>query len=369
MKLLLVTNDFPPRVGGIQSYLLKIYEGIAAMGVDVRVLAPAFPGDAAFDADVRMEVERWPGPVAWPRGGLRRRIVQLSAQADVVTFGAVLPMNLLASKVDRPVLVHTHGFEVAWARVPGMRSALQRIADAATVLTVVSDFTRRAIERATGDRARIEMLKTGVDVERFNPNVDASPLRARLGIEARPVISCVSRLVPRKGQDQLIKALPAIRARVPDATLLITGRGPDRARLERLARDANVADAVVFAGEVPEDELPAAYAAGDVFAMPCRNRFAGLEVEGLGLVYLEAQACARPALVGTSGGAPEAVIPGETGLIVPPADPTAIASAVAGLLADPEACRSMGEAGRRFVEREHRWGDVVRRFHGIVTEL
>jgi len=366
MRVLLVTNDFPPRVGGIQNYLWNIYRGL---GVDVRVLAPSFPGDAAFDRAAAVEVVRWPHAVAWPTRALERKIAALSRDADVVAFGAVLPMNLLATRVDKPVVVHTHGFEVAWARAPLMRQALRRIGRAASAITVVSDFTARFIDRAVGQPDKIHLLRTGVDLDRFSPDVDAKAIRARYDIDERPVVACVSRLVARKGQDKIIEAMPAVRARVPHATALIVGGGPSRKRLESKARALGLQEGVVFTGEVPEKELAAHYAAGDIFAMPCRSRYAGLEVEGLGLVYLEAQACARPAITGDSGGAPEAVVPEETGLVVPGNAVGPLAQAVARLLADPERTRAMGQAGRRFVEREHRWEDVIARYRAMLDSI
>jgi len=366
MKVLLVTNDFPPRVGGIQNYLWNIYRGL---DVHVRVVAPAFNGDAAFDRAAGIEVVRWPRAVAWPTQALHKRITELSRDADVVAFGAVLPMNLLATRIDKPVVVHTHGFEVAWARAPLMRQTLRRIGRAASAITVVSNFTARFIERAVGQPEKIHLLRTGVDLDRFSPDVDATTIRRRYDIDERPVVACVSRLVARKGQDQIIKALPTVRAHVPSATALIVGGGPMRKRLEAMARANGLEDAVVFTGEVPENELAAHYAAGDVFAMPCRSRYADLEVEGLGLVYLEAQACARPAITGDSGGAPEAVIPEETGLVVTGNAVGPLAQAVARLLADPKEARAMGQAGRRFVEREHRWEDVIARYRAMLDSI
>jgi phosphatidylinositol alpha-1,6-mannosyltransferase len=366
MKVLLVTNDFPPRVGGIQNYLWNIYR---ALGVDVCVLAPAFQGDAAFDRTAGVEVVRRPHAVVWPTSALERTIRELSRDADVVAFGAVLPMNLIGPRLDRPVVVHTHGFEVAWARVPLMRQVLRRVGRAASVITVVSDFTARFIERAVGQPEKIHLLRTGVDLDRFSPAVDGTATRKRYDIAERPVVACISRLVARKGQDQIIRAMPAVRARVPGATALIVGGGPMRSKLEAQVRALGLSDAVVFTGEVPEDQLAAHYAAGDIFAMPCRSRYAGLEVEGLGLVYLEAQACARAAITGDSGGAPEAVIPEETGFVVPGAAVGPLVQSIARLLGDPKAARSMGEAGRRFVEREHRWGDVVARYRTMLESI
>lgn len=369
MRILLVTNDFPPRVGGIQSYLLNVYTRIAPH--EIVVLAPAHPGDAAYDATLPFEVVRHPTHVYWPVPDIRRTIASLarSRGADAIAFGAMLPMNLAASAVDLPVVVHTHGFEVAWARLPGAVQTLRRIASRSQLLTVVSTFTERFIRRAAGERTRIEMLRTGVDLERFHPGVDGAEVRKRHGLAGRPVVVCVSRLVSRKGQDQLIRALPAVHRDVPDAAVLLVGGGPARDRLERLARTAGVERHVAFAGEVPDGELAAHHAAGDVFAMPVRSRFAGLEVEGLGLVYLEAQACARPAVTGDSGGAPEAVVPGVTGTVVGGRDVHGLAGATARLLGDPAACERMGRAGRAFVEREHRWDDVAARYRRMLEGI
>lgn len=367
MKLLLVTNDFPPRVGGIQSYLWNIYRRLE--GVEVTVFAPSFPGDAAFDRGAGMEVVRWPGTLAWPTPAITRRIRELATSRDAVAFGAVVPSNVVARRLDRPVLVHTHGFEVAWARLPVLRTALRSIVGASAAVTVVSEFTRRFIERVAPQPEKIHMLKTGVDLERFSPAVDATAVRKLHGLDARPVVSCVSRLVGRKGQDRLIEAMPLVRAEIPDAAVLITGRGPARAHLEDLARRHGVMEHVRFAGEVAEEDLPAHYAAGDVFAMPCRSRYGGLEVEGLGLVYLEAQACGRAAITGDSGGAPEAVIAGETGAVVPGNDLAGLAGAIREILSDPARIRSMGEAGRRFVEQNHSWKDVVARYRGILDRV
>ena len=367
MRVLLVTNDFPPRVGGIQNYLWNIYSRLAPD--DLVVLAPAHPGDVAFDRAQRFEIARWPGRVYWPTGALSKRVKEIAAARDVeaVAFGAVLPMNLIAARTGRPIIVHTHGFEVAWARVPALLQMLRRIGTNASLVTTVSEYCGRFIRRALGERAPVELLRTGVDLERFDPAVDGGEVRKRHGLGGAPVVTHVSRLVARKGQDQLIRAMPLVRRDVPDAMTLIVGGGPDEPRLRRLAASEGVSRAVVFAGEVTETDLAAHYAAGDVFAMPCRSRWADLEVEGLGLVYLEAQACARPAITGDSGGAPEAVVPGETGFVVGGRDHRRLATHLIELLGDPPRARSMGEAGRRFVEANHRWDDVVARYRAMVA--
>jgi phosphatidyl-myo-inositol dimannoside synthase len=367
MKILLVTNDFPPRVGGIQVYLENIYRRLATRH-DVTVIAPSHPGDLAYDAAQPFRVVRFPTRVYWPAKSLEDVVKRHAAGADVVAFGAMLPMNLIGSRLDIPTVVHTHGFEVAWARVPALLQMMRRIGRNARLVTVVSDYTRRFIERALGEgEARIEMLRTGVDLEAFHPGVSGEEVRKQHGLAGRPVVACISRLVPRKGQDKIIHAMRNVIETVPDVAALIVGDGAIRGRLERMAANAGLSDRIAFAGEVPQAELPAYYAAGDVFAMPCRSRWGGLEVEGLGLVYLEAQACGRPAIAGDSGGAPEAVIPGKTGYVVHGADHRALAQTIAGLLADPAKARRMGEAGRAFVERDYHWDVVAARYEAMLT--
>jgi phosphatidyl-myo-inositol dimannoside synthase len=214
-----------------------------------------------------------------------------------------------------------------------------------------------------GGRTDLHRLAPGVDTEAYHPGVDGSEVRRRYGLSDRPVIVCVSRLVPRKGQDMLIRALPAIRRRVPDAALLIVSGGPYRSTLQKLAAGQDV----VFTGSVPWAELPAHFAAGDVFAMPCRTRNRGLDVEGLGIVYLEASATGLPVVAGDSGGAPDAVREGETGFVVDGRDPGAIADRVAALLADRDLARRLGSAGRAWVETEWRWDTQADRMRALLA--
>ena len=234
-------------------------------------------------------------------------------------------------------------------------------------MPALSGGTRRTGRRALDRLTTLQRLAPGVDVDTFTPDADGAAIRARYDLAGRPVVVCVSRLVPRKGQDTLIRALPAIRRRVPDAALLVVGGGPYRSTLERLARDAGVAAAVRFTGSVPWQELPAHHAAGDVFAMPCRTRRRGLDVEGLGIVYLEASATGRPVVAGDSGGAPDAVLDTETGYVVGGRDAAALARRVSQLLADPELARRMGAAGRVWVERHWQWDAQATRLRGMLS--
>ncbi|CNG85329.1 glycosyltransferase [Mycobacterium tuberculosis] len=237
------------------------------------------------------------------------------------------------------------------------RRLLRRIGDGVDVLTYLGEYTRARMARALSPSAaaRMSRLAPGVDEKVFHRDTGGAEIRARHGLADRPVAVCVSRLVPRKGQDALIHAWPRVLRRQPDAVLLLVGGGPYRAGLERLAASRGVERSVVFAGGVPWEDLPAHYDAGDVFAMPCRTRRRGLDVEGLGIVYLEASAAGLPVVAGDSGGAPDAVLDGETGLVVPGRSVAAIAEALTGLLADPARARAMGDKGRAWIEREWRW--------------
>jgi phosphatidylinositol alpha-1,6-mannosyltransferase len=221
-----------------------------------------------------------------------------------------------------------------------------------------SRFIARTVRTAVAPHVPVSVLYPGADLTRFRPDLPTAELRERYGLRDRPVVVCVSRLVSRKGQDVLIRALPEIRRRAPDATLVIVGGGPAEPRLRALAAAAP-AGSVVFTGQVDEDELPAHYALGDVFAMPCRTRLAGMEVEGWGNVFIEAAACGRPVVVGDSGGARESLVDGETGVLVDGRDGRAVAAAVGELLADPGLARAMGDAGRARVERDHDWTAVA----------
>jgi phosphatidylinositol alpha-1,6-mannosyltransferase len=232
---------------------------------------------------------------------------------------------------------------------------------------ICSEFIARVVRTAVPDDVPVSVLYPGADVDAFHPDLPFEDLRERHGVMDRPLVVCVSRLVPRKGQDVLIRAMGRIRGRVPDAALLIVGGGPYKKALETLAEDSPPG-AVLFAGEVSEQDLPRYYRAGDVFAMPCRTRRAGLEVEGWGNVFIEAAACGRPVIAGDSGGAREALVDGVTGLLVDGSNVDAVADAVASLLEDPERARGMGAAGRARVERHYAWPRAAEQLAGWLRE-
>jgi len=372
-KVLIVTNDFPPRAGGIQSFVhalaLRLPPG------QVVVYAPAWPGAAEFDHQQPFPVLRHPTSLMLPVPAVRDRAVAALTEhgCDRVLFGAAAPLGLLAPALrtagaERIVAV-THGHEAGWAALPGARALLRRIGDSVDVVTYLGEYFRVRLARALSPAAaaRMARLAPGVDTAAFRPGAGGAAIRDRLGLAGRPVVVCVSRLVARKGQDALIRAWPAVRAAGGDPVLLLVGSGPADRRLHHLARQLAVTGAVRFTGQVPAAELPAYYDAGDVFAMPCRTRRGGLDVEGLGIVYLEASATGLPVIAGDSGGAPDAVISGETGYVVPGRSVEVLASRLTRLLADPDGARAMGEKGLAWVDREWRWDLVASRLDQILT--
>ncbi|MGH3295366.1 MAG: glycosyltransferase family 4 protein, partial [Trebonia sp.] len=290
-RTLIVTNDFPPRQGGIQSFVHEL-----ALRLDpgqLTVYAPKWDGDAAFDAAQPFEVVRHPTSLMIGGPSVRRRAVQLarSRNAEVVIFGASAPLGLITPVLRkagvRRAIAITHGHEAGWAALPVARQLLRRIGNETDVMTYLGEYFRVLVAGALSPRAaaRMARLHPGVDAGTFHPDQAArKAIRDRHGLGDRPVVVCVSRLVPRKGQDTLLRAWPAVIGKIPDAALLIVGRGPYAKALRQRAEQAGVAGSVVFTGPVPQDELPAHYAAGDVFSMPCRTRRGGLDVEGLGIV-------------------------------------------------------------------------------------
>ena len=360
-RTLVVTNDFPPRVGGVQQYVSNLVRHLPPDRV--AVVAPNWPGWREHDRGLPFPVHRFPPTFLWPTGELARKVRTVAREtgAEVVLFGHGLPLGLLGPGLSRqgpPYVVATHGAEYWFALTPGLAAALRLATSRARKVLAVSRFTGRVIRTVVPDAVPLSLLPPGVDTERFRPDLSGEEVRSRHRLSDRPLVVCVSRLVPRKGQDVLIRAMPRVLRREPDAALLIVGGGPDRRRLEQLAAELP-RGAVTFAGEVPDSELPVHYAAADVFAMPCRSRLAGLEVEGFGIVFLEAAAAGKPVVAGDSGGAAEAVVDGETGLVVDGRHEDAVGEAVASLLADPSRAHAMGKAGRARVERTFAWPRIA----------
>ncbi|WP_328411326.1 glycosyltransferase family 4 protein [Nocardia sp. NBC_00403] len=372
-RTLLVTNDFPPRPGGIQSYLQALAGELPPD--DLVVYAPRWRGDShlKFDAKQKFQVVRHPTTLMLPTPLVMRRAARLlrSEKCDTVWFGAAAPLALMSPMLRRAgaerILASTHGHEVGWSMLPGARQALRQIGEHTDVITYVSRYTRGRFASAFGANAALEYLPPGVDTEVFRPDPAArAELRDRYGLDDRPTILCLSRLVPRKGQDALIVAMREIRERIPGAVLVIAGGGPYEEKLHGLAAALGVGDDVVFTGRVPSSELAAHHTLADVFAMPCRTRGAGLDVEGLGIVYLEASAAGVPVVAGRSGGAPETVLEGKTGRVVDGRKTSEIVEAIVGILSDRDAAAKMGAEGRAWVEQQWRWDSLGARLRHLL---
>ncbi|MDQ1663324.1 MAG: phosphatidyl-myo-inositol dimannoside synthase [Blastococcus sp.] len=369
-RTLVVTNDFPPRQGGIQTFVAAL---LARRPPDsVVVLASTSDGAAEYDATLRYPVVRRPTGMLLPTRGTARAAAGLlrSHGCDTVFFGAAAPLGLLAPGLRaagaRHLVGATHGHETGWVALPGSRQVLQRIASGLDVLTYISEYTHNLLEPPLGGRTRLAQLSPGVDVEHYTPAADGAAIRRRYGLGSAPVVVCVSRLVARKGQDVLVAGWPRVLARHPGARLLLVGGGPAQGSLRRAISAGGLEHSVVLTGPVAAADLPAHYAAGNVFAMPCRTRRAGLDVEGLGMVFLEAAACGLPVVAGASGGAPETVQEGVTGHVVNPTSPDQVADTISGLLADPDRARAMGAAGRAWVEQRWSWTTIATAFEAIL---
>ncbi len=375
-RVLLVTNDFPPRPGGIQSYLEQFVGHLAATGEhQLTVYAPRWKGCEAYDRAAAYRIVRHPGTLMLPEPGVDRRMRALIAEDDVETvwFGAAAPLALLASRARqrrRPAGAGQHA-RPRGGLVDASGRALGAAADR-------RHHRRRDLRQPTtpaaGSPPRSGRGRTCSICRRASTSTASAPTprparncAPAIGLGQRPTVVCVSRLVPRKGQDMLIKALPDIRRRVDGAALVIVGGGPHGEHLHRLAREAGVTEHVVFTGGVPSAELPAHYAMADVFAMPCRTRGYGMDVEGLGIVFLEASASGVPVVAGRSGGAPETVRDGETGRLVDGRSHDEIVDAVGSILADPELAARMGAAGRSWISRDWSWPAQTARLSDLVS--
>ncbi|MER8043231.1 glycosyltransferase family 4 protein [Streptomyces sp. NPDC094032] len=378
-KTLIVTNDFPPRPGGIQAFLHNMAlrldpDRIVVYASTWKRSREGIEATAAFDAEQPFTVVRDRTTMLLPTPRVTARATALLREhgCESVWFGAAAPLGLMAPALRRAgarrLVATTHGHEAGWAQLPASRQLLRRIGEGTDTITYLGEYTRSRIAAALtpAAAARMVQLPPGVDEKTFHPDSGGAEVRERLGLSDRPVVVCVSRLVPRKGQDTLILAMPEILRRVPDAVLLIVGGGPYEQELRKLAARTGVTGSVRFTGAVPWAELPAHYGAGDVFAMPCRTRRGGLDVEGLGIVYLEASATGLPVVAGDSGGAPDAVLDGETGWVVRGGVPEETADRVATLLLDPELRARMGERGRAWVEERWRWDLLAERLRELL---
>jgi phosphatidylinositol alpha-1,6-mannosyltransferase len=363
-KVLFVTNDFGPRAGGIETFIIGLIERRAFASTIVYTSAQANSQeyDQMWEKKYGVKVIRDFSRILLPTPRVARRISALikAEGISVAAFGAAAPLGLLAHSMKRSGIVRivalTHGHEVWWAKVFPFSLLLRRIGTGVDSLTYLGEYTRQMISRPLTQSAKSAMIKIapGIDTDHFSPR-NSADLRQSLQLSQKKVIVCVARLVHRKGQDKLIDAMPSILESISNAHLLIVGQGPYQSKLVKRVKKLGLEESVTFVGRINYEKLPEYICVGDLFAMPSRSRFGGLEVEGLGIAYLEASACGLPVIAGSSGGAPDAVVDGKSGVVVNGTDITAIAKTVIKFLRDPEGSRQMGQFGRNWVVEKWRW--------------
>jgi phosphatidylinositol alpha-1,6-mannosyltransferase len=373
--VLFVTNDFGPRAGGIETFVIGLIErrpyGQTIVYTSAQTGSEAY--DAAWKSDFGVTIIRDRAKILLPTPRVARNLVRIIKESDiqVAAFGAAAPLGLLSGSMKRAgvrkTVALTHGHEVWWAKVFPFNLALRKIGTSVDSLTYLGEFTKQAISQSLAKASAEKMVKIapGIDVDHFSPQ-DSTQLRRDLKLVNKRVIVSVGRLVHRKGQDHLIQSMPEILKSVPNAHILMVGQGPYLMHLEKLVKDLNLVDHVSFIGRIQYAQLPQYICAGDIFAMPSRSRFFGLEVEGLGIVYLEASACGLPVIAGSSGGAPDAVLDGVTGLVVNGEDNQEIAAAAIKLLQDVDESKAIGLAGREWIIENWRWQIWSERFNKLL---
>ncbi|GDX15920.1 GDP-mannose-dependent alpha-(1-6)-phosphatidylinositol monomannoside mannosyltransferase [Actinomycetes bacterium] len=377
-KILLVTNDFGPRAGGIETFVIGLLERIK--GHEVTVFTSQQGDTSVYDQQwldkFGVRVVRDKSKILLPSWRVTRAAKKIVAvkNIDVVVFGAAAPLALMSPSLRKSgvkkIIALTHGHEVWWAKIFPFKLAIKRIGKNVDHLTYLGEFTRQAISEALSRKSATEMVKIapGIDTAHFIPQPDAMQKRKELGLQDKKIIISVGRLVHRKGQDSLIQAMPAVLKKIPNAHLLLVGEGPYKKHLEKLVMRLSLKQNVTFAGRIMYDRLPSYLSAADLFAMPSRSRFFGLEVEGLGIVYLEASACGIPVVAGNSGGAPDAVLEGVTGLCVDGTNIEQITRAIVEICRDAERASHMGAAGRNWIVDQWRWDIWSKEFNALLVE-
>ncbi len=374
-KILCITNDFGPRAGGIETFIIGLIER-APFGTFIVYTSQqgdTYSYDQEWLSKYGVEVIRDKRKILLPspRVGRAVRSIVRERSIEKVFFGAAAPLGLLAHSLRRvgvrKIVALTHGHEVWWSKLWPFSWAMRRIGSGVHALTYLGDFTKNAISRAlnSSDADSMVRIAPGIDTDHFAPDPTAIELKRELELEGKRVIVSVGRLVHRKGQDTLVEALPFILEKNPDAHLLFVGVGPHLEYIHKRAIQLDVLSHISFVGRVQYAELPRFISVGEIFAMPSRSRLAGLEVEGLGIVYLEASACELPVVGGLSGGAPDAVLEGETGYSVDGLKPADVADAINRLLADPELAKAMGKRGRQWIIEEWEWRHWSARFNAL----
>ena len=372
-SVLLVTNDFGPRAGGIETFVMGLLERVPKGEVIVYTSRQSSTGeyDRRWRDDYGVEVVRDKSSILLPTPRVIRNLQKLVHERNLSTvwFGAAAPLGVSARWLRRAGAEHivalTHGHEVWWSKVWPFSWAISEIARSVDVVTYLGDFTQQAIARRFKDKNKLTKIAPGIDTEHFRP-LDGRELREKYGIADRATIVSVGRLVHRKGQDRLVEAMPLVLKEIPEAHLVFIGEGPHRKKLDQLVEKHKLENHVTFIGRIQYSDLPRHICLGDIFAMPSRSRLFGLEVEGLGIVYLEASACGLPVVGGNSGGAPDAVKEGITGFVVDGNNLPEIADRIITLLKDDELRNQMGNAGRSWAMEEWQWKRWSQAFNQVL---
>ena len=362
-KILLVTNDLGPRSGGIETFIHGLLEKLD--GSQIVILTSSQVGDIDFDKELNRKfgiiVYRDRAKVLLPTPRVIRRAKELmrNHQATTIWFGAAAPLALMAPNLRRAgakrIVALTHGHEVWWAKLQIFNLAMRRIGNSCDVLTYLGPYTKSAIEKSVGKKVSLVQIAPGISTELFQPGEKPRDLIEKYQIGNRPTLLCVGRLVHRKGQDRLIEAMKKIKAEIPDALLLFVGSGPRESHLKKLISKFGLENDVKLLGRITYDALPEHFLLGDVFVSPSRSRLGGLEVEGLGIVYLEASSSGLPVIAGNSGGAPDAVLNNKTGIVVDGNNLDEISRACISLLSNPRLAKEYGSAGRTWAVENWNW--------------
>ena len=374
-KILCITNDFGPRAGGIETFVMGLIERAPKGSIIVYTSSQGDTTsyDQGWMRDFGVEVIRDRSKILLPTPRVIRNVKKVIARDSIkqVFFGAAAPLGVMARTLRKKgvmnIVALTHGHEVWWAKLWPFSLAISFIGNNVDHLTYLGDFTNSEIAKALSPKAKSRLIKIapGIDTDHFAPDSTSERLRRDLGLADKKVIVSVGRLVHRKGQDILIQSLPAILEKHPTAHILMVGEGPYRKDLTRMVEKLELSGAVTFIGRIQYKDLPRYICVGDIFAMPSRSRLAGLEVEGLGIVYLEASSCALPVIAGRSGGAPDAVDESVTGFSVDGTSPTEVSTALIKLFDDPIRAKAMGAAGRSWIIEKWSWEIWAKEFNSL----
>jgi phosphatidylinositol alpha-1,6-mannosyltransferase len=360
-KLLVITNDFPPRTGGIQNFLHNLLAGFDPN--QVVVFCSNYQRSKEFDLEQNYKVIRINSKILLPTKKRTKQAIKIAKEfgCDRVLFGASAPLGLMTAALKRAgikkVVALTHGHEAGWAGVPILNQLLRKSLKNLDVVTYLGDYTKNKIAPFISPTTKFIRLTPGVDTNVFHPRTQdkKNELLARYQLSGKQVVFCVSRLMPRKGQDHLIEIWPKLLQRNPNAHLVLSGGGSYKRKLIKKIKNRNLQNNVTFLGRMKQAELADHYGMSSIFAMPSRMRFFGLDVEGLGMVYLEAAACAIVTIGGGAGGVPDALLDETTGFLIRPNDKRQLINRLDFLLQNPQVARQMGEAGRDWVVLNWQW--------------